>query len=51
MSMKNSDDIIGDRTFDFAACGAMPQPNVPLCAVLTLCIGLVILFACVTLYT
>jgi len=51
MSMKNSNDITGDRTCDFPACGAVPQPTVPLCALLTLCIGLVILFACVTLCT
>jgi hypothetical protein len=29
MSMKNSNDIIGNRTRDLPACRAVPQPNVP----------------------
>jgi hypothetical protein len=29
MSMKNSKDIIGDRTRDLPACGAVPLPTAP----------------------
>jgi hypothetical protein len=29
MSLKNSNDIIGNRTHDLPACGAVPQPTVP----------------------
>jgi hypothetical protein len=29
MSMKNSDDTIGNRTRDFPVCSTLPQPNVP----------------------
>ena len=29
MSMKNSNDNIGNRTRDLPACGAVPQPTVP----------------------
>jgi len=32
MSMNNSSDTIGNRTRDLAACSALPQPTVPLCA-------------------
>jgi len=41
MSMKTSNDVIGDRTCEFPACGTVSQPTVPLCALLTFCIGLV----------
>jgi hypothetical protein len=30
--MINSSDTIGDRTRDFRACSAVPQPNAPPCA-------------------
>ena len=30
MSMKNSDDIIGNRNRDLPACSAVPQPTAPL---------------------
>ena len=29
MSMKNSNDTIGDRTRDLPACSAVPQPTAP----------------------
>jgi hypothetical protein len=29
MSMKNSNDIIGNRTSDLPACSAVPQPTTP----------------------
>jgi len=29
MSMKNSNDTIGNRTHDLLACSAMPQPTAP----------------------
>jgi hypothetical protein len=29
MSMKNSNDIIGNRTRDFPTCSAVPQPTAP----------------------
>jgi len=29
MSMKNSDDIIGNRNRDLLACSVMPQPTAP----------------------
>jgi len=29
MSMKNSNDNIGNRTRDLPACSAVPQPTVP----------------------
>jgi hypothetical protein len=29
MSMKNSNDTIGNRTSDLPACSAVPQPTVP----------------------
>jgi hypothetical protein len=29
MSMKKSDDTIGNRTRDITACSAVPQPNAP----------------------
>jgi len=29
MSMKNSNDIIGNRTRDLLACSAVPQPTAP----------------------
>ena len=32
MSMKNSNDTIGNRTCDLPACSAVPQPTAPLCA-------------------
>ena len=32
MSMKKSNDTIGDRTRDFPACSAVPQPTAPPCA-------------------
>ena len=35
MSMKNSNDTIGDRTGDLPVCSAVPQPTVPLCAPLS----------------
>jgi len=28
--MKNSNDIIGNRTHDLSACNAVPQPSAPL---------------------
>jgi len=30
MSMKNSNDTMGNRTRDLPACSAVPQPTVPL---------------------
>jgi len=32
MSIKNSNDIIGNRTRDLPACSAVPQLNAPPCA-------------------
>jgi len=32
MSMKNSNDTIGNRTHDLSACSAVPQPTAPLLA-------------------
>ena len=32
MSMKNSNDTIGNRTCDFPACSAVPQSTAPPCA-------------------
>jgi hypothetical protein len=32
MSMKNSNDTIGNRTRDLPACSAVPQPTTPPCA-------------------
>jgi hypothetical protein len=32
MSMKNSNDIIGNRTHDLPACSSLPQPTGPPCA-------------------
>jgi len=32
MSMKNSNDTIGNRTRDFLACSAIPQPTAPSCS-------------------
>jgi hypothetical protein len=29
MSMKNSNDTIGNQTRDLPTCSAVPQPNVP----------------------
>jgi hypothetical protein len=34
MTMKNSNDTIGNRTRDLPACNAVPQPTAPECSLL-----------------
>ena len=42
MSMKNSNDNIGNRTRDLPACNAVPQPTAPPAACLTKVLGFIL---------
>jgi hypothetical protein len=44
MSMKNSNDIIGNRTRDLTTCSAVPQPTAPPRAAFKLVRGMNLLF-------